>query len=114
MESKLAELNFSEIEIDIDYGKDEEFEVRIDRDDDGEEKMEVEIEDDINNILYRDREAFDYIFPKLETLEITSESAELDVIEQILNAFDLSDDYQKIEIEIQFDDGQKMDFEHTK
>lgn len=113
IESQMKNLNFTEIEIDISYGEDRDFELSIDRDDDT-GRYEIEIEDDINNTLFKGREALDQIFPRLETLEITKDSEDMDVIEQVLNAFDLPDDYHEFDIEVIFDDGSRIDFEHRK
>lgn len=113
IDSQLANLNFSEIAISISYSEDRDFEISIDRDDDS-DRYEIEIEDELNNVFFRDREAFDHIYPKLETLDISTESEELDIVEQVLNAFDLPDDYEEFEIEIHFDDGSRIDFEHRK
>lgn len=113
IESQMKNLNFTEIEIDISYGENRDFELSIDRDDDT-GRYEIEFEDDINNIFSKGREALDQIFPRLETLEITKDSDNMDVIEQVLNAFDLPDDYIEFDIEVTFKDGSRIDFEHRK
>lgn len=113
MEAQLENLNFHDIEIEISYGEDREFELSLDRDDD-DNRIDAEIEDEINNVFFEGRDAFEHIFPKLESLELSSDSAEEEVIEQVLNAFDLPNDYDKFEIEVYFNDGKRIDFEHRK
>ena len=112
MREKMAELNFSEIEIDVEYQGGKEFEAEIDQD--RNEPILAEVEDDLNNVYLRGREAFDHIFEKAKKLDLTSNSSKQEVIDQVLNAFDLPNDYIKIEVEIDFDDGKKLNVEDRK
>lgn len=110
--SKMDELNFNEISIDVSYGKDKEYEATIDQD--RNEPIEAEVEDELNNEFLNGKDAFDYIFTRAETLDLTSNSSDEDVIDQILEAFDLPSDYVEFEVEITFNDGKELNVEDYK
>ncbi|MEI3611842.1 YusW family protein [Pseudogracilibacillus sp. SO30301A] len=112
MREKMAELNFSEIDIDVEYQGGKEFEAEIDQD--RNEPILAKVEDDLNNVYLRGREAFDHIFERANKLDVTSNSTKQQIIDQVLNAFDLPNDYIKIDVEIEFDDGKKVDIEDRK
>ena len=112
MREKMAELNFSEIEIDVEYQGGKEFEAEIDQD--RNEPILAEVEDDLNNAFLQGKDAFDHIFERAKKLEITNESSDQDVIKQVLQSFDLPKDYTEFEIEITFNDGKKLDVEDRK
>lgn len=111
-QSQMDKLTFNEFEVEVKYANDKEYEAEIDKKSNGMYKAEVE--DELNNRYLQDREAFDDIYSKIQTLDITSNSTQDDVIEQVLKAFGLPNDYIKFEIEIHFDDGKKLEFEHRK
>ncbi len=112
MREKMAELNFSEIEIDVEYqgGKEYEAEIDLDRN----EPILAKVEDDLNNVYLRGREAFDHIFERASKLDLTSNSTKQQVIDQVLDVFNLPNDYIKLDVEIEFDDGKKVDIEDRK
>src|SRR5690625_1843192 len=103
MQSKMDELSFAEFELEVEYANNVEYEADIDERHDG--TIKAEIDDEVNNEYLKGREAFDAIYPKLEQLDVSLDSAKQDVINQILQSFDLADDYTKFEIEITFNDG---------
>lgn len=110
MKEMMAVLNFSEIEIDISYGSDQDYEAEIDHRDNGD--IEADVEDDVNGIhIEDDLEAFNELYPKVKQLDITQDTAKEDVIQQVLQAFDLKDDYEKFDVEIKFNDGKKISYE---
>ncbi len=105
----MDELGLAEIEIKIEYPNDNDYEVEIDKSSQG--NYEVELDDEINNIKLKGMDAFDTILPNLEKLDITKESSKEDVIAQVIEAFELNDDYEEYDIEVIFSDGTKMEFE---
>lgn len=107
MKSKMEELDFYEIEIEVSYGKDKEYEVEIEQDKD--RPIKAELEDELNNEFSKGREAFDVIYPKAERLSLSSDTPEQEVIDQVLQAFELPSGYTKLEIEIKFKDGTEID-----
>src|SRR5690625_4159532 len=105
----IEEIGLAEIEIKVEYTKDNEYELEIDKSSQG--NYEVELDDEINNIKLKGMDAFDTILPNLEKLDITKESSKEDVIAQVIEAFELNDDYEEYDIEVIFSDGTKMEFE---
>ena len=112
MRSKMEELNFNEISVEVIYQDGKEYEAEIDQD--RNEPMEAKVEDDLNNAFLQGKDAFDHIFERAKKLEITNESSDQDVIKQVLQSFDLPKDYTEFEIEITFNDGKKLDVEDRK
>lgn len=112
MREKMAELNFSEIEIDVEYQGGKEYEAEIDQD--RNEPILAKVEDDLNNVYLRGREAFDHIFERASKLDLTSNSTKQQVIDQVLDVFNLPNDYIKMDVEIKFDDGKKIDIEDRR
>ena len=112
MRSKMEELNFNEISVEVIYQDGKEYEAEIDQD--RNEPMEAKVEDDLNNAFLQGKDSFDHIFERSKKLEITNESSDQDVIKQVLQSFDLPKDYTEFEIEITFNDGKKLDVEDRK
>lgn len=112
MSSQMNELDFKNIEIEISYEDDQEYEATIEQDHN--RPIKAEVEDELNNVYIVGREAFDDIYEKAKELSLSHDSSDEDAIEQVLNAFDLSEDYEKFEIEIKFNDGSELEIEHRK
>lgn len=112
MTSKMDELAFSEIKVEVSYGKNQEYEAEIEQD--SNQPLEAEVEDELNGVYMKGQEAFDDIYSKAEKMDITTDSSEQDIIDQVLSAFDLEANYEKIEIDITFNDGTVREFESRK
>jgi len=110
MQEKMANLPYTDFELEVDYGPDQEYEAEIEQ---NKEKGEIEadLEDELSGKDLNGQEAFDEIFPLVEKLTISQETEKDDAIEQVLEVFDLDDDYEKFELEITFSDGTKIEFE---
>src|SRR5690625_7747093 len=92
MKGMLDTLNFTKIEVEIDYENDREFEVEIKEKKDG--TIKAEVEDEINNIEIENYlEAFNYIFPYAEKLNISKENSRDEEIAVILDVFIMLDYY---------------------
>lgn len=109
MQAKMDELPFTEIEIEVDYGKDNEYEVEIEQDESG--TIEAEIEDEINDVYMQGEEAFNELYPKVKKLSIDKETDKETAIKDVLDTFDLDDDYDEFELEITFNDGTELEHE---
>lgn len=109
---KMKELSFAEIELNVEYSEKEEYEAEVEKKSTGEYKAEVE--DDITNIYLKGEEAFEHLHPILQGLNINSDSTKQEVIDAVLESFDLADDYKEFEVEITFQDGTKMEYEDKK
>lgn len=111
MKEQMDKLTYDEFELEVDYGKNQEYEIEIEQDNG---KVESTVEDELSNSNLHGREAFDEIYPRLEKLDITETTSKEQAIQQALEAFDLKDDYVKFDIEITMPDGQKIQFEDKK
>lgn len=110
MKSLMGELPFYEIDVEVSYGHDKEFEIEIEHHSNGD--VQAEFEDELNGEkISDDLEAFNYIYPKVKNLNISKEMDKQTIINEVLKTFDLADDYKKIEIEFEFDDGTELSFE---
>lgn len=108
MNNKMEELTFSEIEVEIDYPNDKEFEAEIEKDSHGHYKAKVE--DELNNYYVTGGEAFDFIYERIKHVNITLHAEKDVIINDIIEAFNVDSDYDKIEIEITFHDGTKIEY----
>ena len=111
MNEQMDKLAYDEFELEVDYGKNQEYEIEIEQDNG---MVEATLEDELSNQSLRGREAFDDIYPKLEKMDITETTSKDEAITQALDAFNLKDDYVTFELEMTMPDGQKMNFEDTK
>lgn len=109
MTEKMSSLDYYEFELEVEYADDQEYEAEIEPD--KHNSFKAEIEDELNNIYLKGIDAFNEIYEKLEQLSITSTSKREDVIQQVLQVFDLPDNYQEFEVEIKFHDGTELEIE---
>lgn len=113
MKSMMAELSFYEIELEVSYGHDQEYEAEIEHHHNGD--IEAEVEDELNGVkLSDDVKAFNYIYPKAKNVTVTKDMDKQAVIDEVLRAFDLKNDYEKFEVEFEFEDGTKLSYEDKK
>lgn len=97
-----------DLSIDID-GKD-----AIDADYDVETKqIEAELENKLREVKLKDKEAIDELHLLFMDIRLTSETTKEEAIDRILEWFEI-DDYSKFELDVEFDDGTKLDFEDVK
>lgn len=110
MKAMMDTLNFDEIELEISYGNDKEYEIEMDHHSNGD--VEAEIEDELNGEdIDDDLEAFNKLYPLVKKLDIEQGTEKDDVIKQVLDAFDLEDDYEEFEVDITFNDGTEIEYE---
>lgn len=113
MQNKMDELNYTDFELDVDYEDNQSYEAELEtRNQD--QTIDAEIEDDLNGVNLKGREAFNELYPLVEQLTIDQNTSKEDTIDEILNVFGLSTDYQKFELEITFKDGPTMEYEDKK
>src|SRR5699024_5519951 len=105
------EVDYTDFEIEVDYGYNKEYEAKIEIDDDDNKRVEADLEDDINGVDINGQEAFNKIHPKVKKLTIDANTRKKDAIIEALKAFDLDPDYNKYELKLTFKDGKKGEFE---
>lgn len=107
-EDKMRDLNYTKFELEVDYGEDKEYEAEIKLDKDN--LVKAKLEDDFKNIDLKGEEAFNEIYPKVEKLTIEQQTTKEDAIEEVIDIFTLDADYIKLELEITFKDGTKIEY----
>lgn len=108
---KMESLDYSDFELDVKYGNDQDYEVDLELD---HGRVEAKLEDDLTGVEIEGDGAFDEIYPLVEQLTIEQNTAKEDAITQVIDIFDLPSDYQNFELEIRFKDGTKIEFEDRK
>lgn len=110
MQAVMEELNLREFELEVEYADDREYEVEIEYHRDGE--IEAEVEDEINGIEIKDDlEAFNYVLPYMQQLGISKGMDKQQVIDHLLEVFELDPNYKEFEVEIEFLDGTEFEIE---
>lgn len=109
MKTKMDKLDYTEIELEVDYGKNKEYEIELEQDEN--ETIKAKIEDDINDEFLKDSEAFNKLYPMVKKLSIDQDTNKEDAIKDVLDVFDLEDDYDEFELDITFNDGEELKFE---
>lgn len=112
MQAKMDELDIYEFEIEVSYGKNKEYEAKIDQDE--EHPVKAEIEDELNDVYLNGQEAFDQLYDIIKDLTLTKDSSKEEAIDQILQGFDLANDYEKFDLEINYHDGSELEVEDRK
>lgn len=100
-------ISFYQFDLDVEYDDFKSFEVEYDYDDDG---MEAKIKDELNNRKLSGDEAFQEMQSRFEQFKFDSSTAKDDVINEVLQSFDLSDNYNSFELEIKFGDGTEKEY----
>ncbi|WP_172370916.1 YusW family protein [Sporosarcina jiandibaonis] len=110
--AKMDELDYLEFNLDIEYGTQDEYDVELERNKDG--TIEAEIEDSINGVRKEGTDAFNELYPLVKKLTIDQQTSKEDAITEVLDVFNLKNDYTKFEVDITFKDGTKIEFVDTK
>ncbi|EMA6344068.1 YusW family protein [Bacillus cytotoxicus] len=103
-------LNFNEFDLDVDYQdtkKDYEADYKHKSAD---QKMEAKIEDHKANVNLTSDEAIAKLSPLLKKLTFDKNTPDQEVIDQVVDVFQLDKDYQKFELEVVFSDGTKKEY----
>ncbi|MGN1402077.1 MAG: YusW family protein [Bacillus sp. (in: firmicutes)] len=95
-------ISFSSFELDVDYNNNKSFEVDYENDNEG---TEASIDDELNNRKIKGDEAFQELKNRLESFSFDQNTPEDEVIQEVLNSFDLKNDYKHFELEVTFSDG---------
>ncbi|MFS0656154.1 YusW family protein [Bacillus sp. 179-C3.3 HS] len=109
---QMKELPFQRLHLSVQYGqKNERYEATY-RQASG--KEEALIRDHLNGIRYEGEEALREI--KMKLSDMTAPNAKLSerYVNELLTAFNLDDDYQRIQVEMKMEDGTNRSFEKKK
>ncbi|MBS4216883.1 hypothetical protein KHA96_00980 [Bacillus sp. FJAT-49711] len=110
---KMQELNFTKFDLDVDYENDQDFDIDFEQGN-GNGDYEAKIEDTINDRRLKAMEAFNTIYTQLKDLGIDANTPKDEVIQKVLERFNLGDNYHSFELEYTFKDGTKMEINDNK
>lgn len=99
--------NFSSFDLDIEYEQNNSFDVSYENESN---EMEAEIKDQINNITLQGDDAFEQLRPIFQKLTFDQNTPDQEVIEEVIREFELSSDYKKFELEVEFADGTEKEY----
>ena len=108
LEEQMDKLDYKEFELEVSYGNNKEYEAEIEYDNG---RVTAEIEDELKGIKLKGREAFDEIHPRLKMIVVDKSTSKEDVIRQVLDAFELPDNYEEFKVEITFKDNTEIEIE---
>ena len=103
--------NFAEFNLDVDYSPTVKYEASLEKDVDG---YEAQIEDEVNNENLRGNKAFDKLNPILEKLKFDSTTPNEEVIEEVLTAFGLENNFVEFDLDVLFSDGTQKEYRLIK
>ncbi|WP_369901450.1 YusW family protein [Bacillus manliponensis] len=107
-------LSFNDFDLDVDYqdtakNYETEYQTKTDT-----EAMEAKIQDPKANGVLTGDEAMNKLQPLLEQLKFDKNTADQEVIDEVINVFQLDKDYQKFDLEVVFTDGTKKEYKVQK
>ncbi|KGR85834.1 YusW family protein [Lysinibacillus odysseyi] len=106
-----ASFDFTHFSLDVDYSETKSFEVEYENEQSG---VEASIEDDINGDNSYGDEAYERLEPIFQSFKFGASTPEDEVITEVLNVFNLRDDYTELELEIRFTDGTEKEYHNRK
>lgn len=110
IKKKMAETNYDEFELEASYPGNKEYEAEIDKEDET-GNYQVTLQDELNGQKFDGKGAFDIIYPKLKKLNIDGSTSRENAVSQVMSAFNLPQNYEKIEISFTLKNGTKMEIE---
>lgn len=102
---------FNEFSLEVKYADNKEYEADYEYENN---IIDASIEDDLNNKRVTGDEAVKQLHDILKSLDINAQTSEEDVISKVISSFDLSDNYQEIDVDITFKDGTEKEYRKTK
>lgn len=112
MIDQMKALDYKDFEFEVEYADNSEYKVDIETKQPG--NLEVTWKDTKNNKNQTGTDAFKEVFPLVEQAKIGKDTTKEDAISKIVSTFDLPKDYTKFELDIEFTDGTKLEFEDRK
>jgi len=111
-EQQTAEaLNFTNFDLDVEYANDVSYNAEYENDNSG---ISADLEDEINKVNLSGDEAYTQLLPILESLTFDETFEDQDVIDQVLKAFELEDNYNEFELEVKFLNGEAKNYKVQK
>lgn len=99
--------DFTHFSLDVDYADAQDFDVEYENEQSG---VEASYEDDVNNEQFYGNDAYDRMESVFQSFKFNKDTSEDEVIKEVLNAFNLPEDYQKFDLEVRFADGTEKEY----
>ncbi|MDM5299412.1 YusW family protein [Bacillus pumilus] len=109
---QMKELPFQHLHLLVQYGQKKELYEATYRQANGRE--EALIRDHMNGVRYEGEEALREMKMKLQDMSTPGEKLRMTYVNELLAAFNLDDDYQRIQVDILLEDGSKRTFEQKR
>ena len=106
-----APFNFTHFELDVQYAQDQSYEVSYESEVSG---VEAKIEDEVNNKLVQGNEAMNTLTPIFQSFTFDPSSLDDKVIQEVLEKFNLADNFMELELEIKFANGTVKKYKQMK
>lgn len=106
-----SNIPFYSFDLDVEYPEFKSFEVEYENDNDG---MEAKIKDELKNRKLTGDEAFNELQGRFEQFKFDAGTTEADVVNEVLQSFELSDTYNEFELEVKFPDGTEKEYRVVK
>ena len=103
--------DFTHFSLDVDYAGTQEFDVEYENEQTG---VEASYEDDVNNEKLYGNDAYARLESVFQSFKFDKNTTEDEVIKEVLNAFNLPEDYQKLDLEVRFADGTEKEYHKVK
>ncbi|WP_227396663.1 YusW family protein [Jeotgalibacillus aurantiacus] len=104
-----TDIPYLEFDIDVDYeGNDNDFETTYDAEG---ETIKASFEDEQNMMMLSGDDAFQEMQPVLSSFEFTVDTPDEEVINAVIEGFEIEEGFQSIDVEIKFEDGTEKDYE---
>ncbi|WP_404404235.1 YusW family protein [Jeotgalibacillus malaysiensis] len=102
-------ISFLEFDMDADYeGNDNDFEISYDSEG---SQVEASYENERDMLTMSGDDAFQEIQPVLSEFDFTTETPDDEVIDRVIEGFEVEEGFQSIEIEIKFEDGTEKEYQ---
>ena len=72
--------------------------------------VEASYEDNVNNEQFYGNDAYDRLESVFQSFKFDKNTSDDEVISEVLNAFNLPEDYQKFDLEVRFADGTEKEY----
>ena len=97
-----APFTFTHFDLSVDYADNKSYDVDYENEN---SVVEAKIEDDLNNNTVQGDSAMDQLLPIFENFTFDASTADEEIIDEVLKAFNLSTDYREFDLDVRFADG---------
>ncbi|ELK47766.1 UNVERIFIED_CONTAM: YusW family protein [Halobacillus marinus] len=98
---------FTSFDLEVHYPENNTFDVDYEKEKDG---MEASYQDDMDDQNLQSDEALAQMTPLFQELTFDKDTADDEVIKQVKEAFNLPDDYESFELDVDFPDGTEKEY----